>query len=271
MAQQRIHFIGGGQMAEAIIRALVGSGTVPAHLISAADVREERVRYLSETYRIQAAEEPKQALAEAELIVIAVRPQDDLAGVGGLIREFAGKDGVVVSIVAGVTIAKLESYVGSKRSVVRVIPNTLTDTGFGYSGVAFNEHAELAQVEAFLNGFGKVQVVDEAQLDVFTGYGVAGPNYVYYFIESLADAGVLAGLPREQAWRIALENVEGAVAMLRHTGLHPRQLLDINNSPGGVGIYALHELNRSDFAAGLQRSVLTAVRRTTELGKEVSQ
>lgn len=126
-------------------------------------------------------------------------------------------------------------------------------------------------MEAFLSGFGKVQVVDEALLDVFTGYGVAGPNYVYYFIESLADAGVLAGLPREQAWRIALENVEGAVAMLRHTGLHPRQLLDINNSPGGVGINALHELNRSDFAAGLQRSVLTAVRRTTELGKEVSR
>lgn len=182
MAQQRIHFIGGGQMAEAIIRALVGSGTVPAHLISAADVREERVRYLSETYRIQAAEEPKQALAEAELIVIAVRPQDDLAGVGGLIREFAGKDGVVVSIVAGVTIAKLESYVGSKRSVVRVIPNTLTDTGFGYSGVAFNEHAELAQVEAFLNGFGKVQVVDEAQLDVLPV--TAWPDRIMFIISS---------------------------------------------------------------------------------------
>ena len=109
--------------------------------------------------------------------------------------------------------------------------------------------------------------VEETLIDIFTGFGVVGPNYVYYFIESLADAGVLAGLPREQAWQVTLENLVGAVEMLKQTGKHPRQLLDINNSAGGVGINALHELNISDFAAGLQRSVLKAVQRTTELGK----
>ncbi len=269
MAAKRIHFIGGGQMAEAIIRAVISKGAYEAAQISVADVNEERSLYLKNTYGVRAAvsEAQEVLLAEAELIVIAVRPQDDLAAVGRLISAHAAGQAAVLSIVAGVSISRLGGYAGAERPIIRVIPNTLTDTGLGYSGAALNGFADKAQVDGFLNAFGKVLYLEEAQIDIFTGYGVAGPNYVYYFIESLADAGVLAGLPREQAWQVALENVEGAVAMLRHSGKHPRQLLDINNSPGGVGIHALYELNNSDFAAGLQRSVKAAVKRTTELGQ----
>lgn len=268
MAAKKIHFIGGGQMAEAIIRANISKGTNEAAQLSVADINEERITFLSETYGIEAAFSQAEALAKADLIILAVRPQDDLAGVGEAISQYAGSGTAVLSIVAGVTIQTLGGYVGGQeRPIIRVIPNTLTDTGLGYSGAALNVYARKEHVDDFLNGFGKVQYLEESLIDIFTGYGVAGPNYVYYFIESLADAGVLAGLPREQAWQVALENVAGAVAMLRHSGLHPRQLLDINNSPGGVGIHALYELNNSDFAAGLQRSVKAAVKRTTELGQ----
>ena len=130
------------------------------------------------------------------------------------------------------------------------LPNTLTDTGFGYSGVTLNAHASAAEIEPFLRGFGKVLYLPERLIDVFTGFGVAGPNYIYYFIETLTDAGVLAGLSRPQATEVVLENLLGAVKMLRQSQKHPRQLLDINNSPAGVGIHALYELNNSDFAAG---------------------
>lgn len=266
MTTERIHFIGAGQMAEAIIRAVIANGTVVADQISVQDIASEREQRLSDTYGLHVYEDVSEALAAAKLIVISVRPQDDLQQVGTQIRESAATDAIVLSVVAGVTIAALASYVGQRR-IVRVIPNTLTDTGYGYSGVALGDQVERSDVEAFLNGFGKVQWLDESLIDIFTGYGVAGVNYVYYFIESLADAGVLVGLPRQQAWEVALENLNGAVAMLRHSGLHPRQLLDINNSPGGVGIHALYELNNSDFAAGLQRSVQASVTRTTELGK----
>ncbi|PLR75186.1 pyrroline-5-carboxylate reductase [Bacillus sp. V3-13] len=266
MGTKRIHFIGGGQMAEAMIRAVVNNQTVAADEISVTDINESRVRLLSGSYGIQHQASLEPAVANADLIVIAVRPQDDLAGLGRTVRQFAAPDAAILSIVAGVTIEKLASYFGADRPIIRCIPNTLTDTGLGYSGAALNAYASKEQVDTFLNGFGKVQYLDESLIDIFTGFGVAGPNYVYYFIESLADAGVLAGLPREQAWEVALENVAGAVAMLKHSGLHPRQLLDINNSAGGVGINALYELNNSDFAAGLQRSVLKAVKRTTELG-----
>ena len=268
MTTKRIHFIGGGQMAEAIIRAIVNNGTFAAEQISVTDIQAKREQFLRETYGVIIPDTQETALAEADLIVIAVRPQDDLASLGKQIQEYAAADAAVVSIVAGVTIEKFASFLGSERPIVRVIPNTLTDTGLGYSGVALNDLATKEQVDEFLQGFGKVIYLDESLIDTFTGFGVCGPNYVYYFIESLADAGVLAGLTREQAWEVTLENLVGSVAMLRQTGLHPRQLLDINHSPAGVGIHALYELNNSDFAAGLQRSVLAAVKRTTELGGE---
>jgi pyrroline-5-carboxylate reductase len=266
LTTEYIHFIGGGQMAEAMIRALLRNKTIAANQLSVWDINESRNRYLNETYGIQTHEAQENAIVKADLIVIAVRPQDDLVGVGRLIQEYSSKDSAICSIVAGVTLEKLTSYIGGERSIIRVIPNTLTDTGLGYSGAALNTYASKDQVDDFLNGFGKVQYLNESLIDIFTGYGVAGPNYVYYFIESLTDAGVLAGLPREQAWQVALENMAGSVEMLRLSKLHPRQLLDINNSPGGVGMHALYELNNSDFAAGLQRSVLAAVKRTTELG-----
>ncbi|MGI8384099.1 pyrroline-5-carboxylate reductase [Robertmurraya sp. P23] len=261
-----IHFVGGGQMVEAIIRAILRNGALTKDQITVTDVSEERNTYLNTTYQVKASKELESSVQQANMIVIGVRPQDDLASIGEAIRKYSNKDTVIVSIIAGVTIKRLESFVGKERPIVRVIPNTLTDTGFGYSGVALNEQASIEQVDDFLTGFGKVMYIEERLIDIFTGFGVAGPNYVYYFIESFADAGVLAGLSREHAWKITLENIVGAVEMLKQTGKHPRQLLDINNSAGGVGINALHELNGSDFTAGLQRSVLKAVKRTTELG-----
>lgn len=266
MTTKQIHFIGGGQMSEAMIRAMLANKTVTADQVTVMDIIADRNTYLTETYHIAASQDQTVFLKEADLIVIGVRPQDDLAQVGEWIKQYSKPEAVVVSIVAGVTLEKFSNYLGSERAIVRVIPNTLTDTGLGYSGAALNAHATEEQVDFFLNGFGKVIYLAESLIDVFTGFGVAGPNYVYYFIESLADAGVLAGLPREQAWQVTLENLVGAVEMLKITGKHPRQLLDINNSPAGVGINALHELNGSDFAAGLQKSVLKAVKRTTELG-----
>ncbi|WP_151735183.1 pyrroline-5-carboxylate reductase [Paenibacillus tengchongensis] len=266
MTKQKIHFIGGGQMAEAMIRACLANGTMSADQVSVTDINEGRLQLLNSKYGVDTGSTQEQGLAAADLIVIAVRPQDDLAQLGQTVQQSASADAAIVSIVAGVTIAQLGGYFGAERAIIRVIPNTLTDTGYGYSGVTLNAHAMREQVESFLLGFGKVQYLEESYIDIFTGFGVAGPNYIYYFIESFTDAGVLAGLPREQAWQVALENMMGAVKMLQQTGLHPRQLLDINNSPGGVGMHGLYELNNSDFAAGLQRSVLAAVKRTTELG-----
>lgn len=261
----QIHFIGAGQMAEAIIRAALNNGKLARDQITLDDIDTARIAALQERYQLTSRLRGEEALAAADYIVMGVRPQDDIASVSARIRQHASPQATVISIIAGVTIATLTEQLGDARPIARVIPNTLTDTGYGYSGAVLNAHVEEAPLRAFLESFGKVMLVEERLLDIFTGYGVAGPNYVYYFIESLIDAGVLAGMPRAQATQIAYENLVGAVAMLNISGKHPRQLLDINNSPAGVGMNGLFALNNSDFAAGLQRSVLAAVKRTTEL------
>jgi len=260
----KIHFIGAGQMVEAIIRAGVNNGKLLADNITIEDIDPSRIARLTEKYAVTAST----SLSGARLVVIAVRPQDNLAAVAKSIVDRAPAQTVVVSIVAGVTLAHLDTLLSGRHPIARVIPNTLTDTGYGYSGVVLNDRVNAADIQDFVESFGKVLYLEERLLDIFTGFAIAGPNYIYYFIESLTDAGVLAGLPRSQATAVVLENLVGAVEMLKRSQLHPRQLLDINNSPAGVGMHGLYELNNSDFAAGLQRSVLAAVKRTTQLASE---
>lgn len=260
----QIHFIGAGQMVEAMIRATLQRTPAGTFTMTVEDIDPARVTTLQSRYQLPVLS-ADDALAQADYVVMGVRPQDDIAGVATRIQKTARPSATVVSIIAGVTLATLTALCGETRPIARVIPNTLTDTGYGYSGAVLNALVEQAPMQAYLESFGKVMFIEERLLDVFTGYGVAGPNYVYYFLESLIDAGVLAGLPRPQAKAVAYENLVGAVEMLKMSGLHPRQLMDINNSPAGVGMHGLYELNHSDFAAGLQRSVLAAVKRTTEL------
>ncbi|SQI93394.1 pyrroline-5-carboxylate reductase [Klebsiella oxytoca] len=188
----RIHFIGAGQMAEAIIRASLSHGALRADAISLEDIDSTRVEALRARYRLSG----DGGVNEASLLVLGIRPQDDLAGVANRVRAQLNGSTTVVSLIAGVTLEKLASLFGAATPIARAIPNTLTDTGFGYSGVTLNAHASAAEIEPFLRGFGKVLYLPERLIDIFTGFGVAGPNYIYYFIESLTDAGVLAGLPR---------------------------------------------------------------------------
>ncbi|MCA1956683.1 pyrroline-5-carboxylate reductase [Zymomonas sp.] len=266
-----IHFIGSGQMSEAMIRAIIKHKTASASDITAYDIRPEREKELHDNYGITAFAKAKkniETLPKADIVVIGVRPQDDLKAVTADIAKNAKEKALIVSIVAGVTLTQFEDLLGKERAIARIIPNTLTDTGLGYSGVVVNNQADKALTEKFVSGFGKCLFLEESLIDIFTGFGVCGPNYVYYFIEALVDAGVLAGLPRDIAWKTTMENLVGSVKMLEISGKHPRQLLDINNSPAGVGMNSLFALNQSDFTAGLQKSVLAAVKRTTELGQK---
>lgn len=260
-----ILFIGGGQMAEAILRVQLKNQLYQPAQIMVNDIDDARLHYLAQTYQITPVSDLAAVVAQADIIVLGVRPQDPWAAILQSLSLFKA-GATLISIIAGVTIAQLNVAINAPLTIIRTIPNTLTDTGFGYSGVVA-EKALSEAVNAFFSGFSKIELIAERLLDTFTGYGVAGPNYIYYFYESLVDAGVLAGLPRDVAKRLALENLKGAAAMLELSKKHPRELLDINNSPAGVGMHGLYELNNSDFAAGLQRSVLAAVKRTTELGQ----
>ncbi|MCO7125338.1 pyrroline-5-carboxylate reductase [Sporolactobacillus shoreicorticis] len=263
-----LYAIGGGQMVEAIIRAALKNQAISADTTKVVDISPERVRYLKDTYHVTADTEfQTEALVNADIILLGVRPQDKWAELARQIGA-SGQKKPLISIIAGVTIKQLQDALeAADYPIVRIIPNTLTDTGFGVTGAALNATANQEDADEFLKSFGKVDYIPEEQIDIYTGYAVCGPNYIYNFYLALTNAGVLGGLSRAQANQIALENLQGAAKMLEITGKHPYELLDINNSAGGVGITAQHELDASDFAAGVQNAVLAAIKRTTELGK----
>lgn len=263
----KIYAFGGGQMVEAMLRAALKKKVITAAETGITDISTTRVDYLTAQYHFNVSQEPDwSAVQAADLVILGVRPQDNWQEImKELVAHHYQKD--VLSIVAGVTVNQLSSS-DDLFAITRIIPNTLTDIAMGYSGVVKNDRANQAVIEEFLNSFGKVDYIDESLLDVFTGYGVAGPNYIYNFLISFTNAGVLAGMPREQANKLALENLKAAAVFVEQSGKHPAELLDINNSAGGVGITAQHELDQSSFAAGIENAVLAAVKRTKELGKE---
>lgn len=263
----KVYAFGGGQMVEAMLRAALKKGLIDADETGVVDISADRVDYLNKTYHLHAQQQADwTAIKQADLVILGVRPQDDWQQITKeLVAHHYDKD--VLSIIAGVTVAQLTSQ-KDQFAVTRIIPNTLTDVALGYSGVVKNDRAKQAVIEAFLTSFGKIDYIDESLLDVFTGYGVAGPNYIYNFLIAFTNAGVLAGMPRQQANKLALENLKAAAAFVEQSGKHPAELLDINNSAGGVGIYAQHELDQSSFAAGIQNAVVAAVKRTKELGKQ---
>ena len=148
----KVHFIGAGQMAEAIIRASLSNGTLRADAISLEDIDSARIEALHSRYRLSG----DGSLSEASLLVLGIRPQDDLAAVASRGRAQLNGSTTGVALIAGVTLETLASLFGEATPIVRTIPNTLTDTGFGYSGVTLNAHASAAEIEPFLRGFGKV-------------------------------------------------------------------------------------------------------------------
>lgn len=261
-----LYFIGGGNMVTAIIEAVRRKqDSYAVDSLYVEEVSQERLDYLHQAFDVQAADST--STPKADIVVIGVRPQDDVAGVVRSVSErFDPAHTTVISIVAGYTIAQIEQNLGDGFKLARIIPNTLTTTDYGFSGVALNGHATAEDIEDFLRTFGKPLYVQERLIDVITGF--YPPNLVYHFIDAYVDAGVLAGLPRDIAKAIALDTLIGGTEFLKQKDVLPQVLLNINNSPGGVGITQAYTLNKNGFAAAIQSAVLAAVERTTALGSE---
>jgi pyrroline-5-carboxylate reductase len=261
-----LYFIGGGNMVTAIIEAVRDkSESYPVDALYVQEISQARIEDLTQRFGVLAAD--PSSTPDADIVIIGIRPQDDLKTVlESVSQRFSPERTTVISIVAGYTIEQLEEHLGHDFRLARIIPNTLTTTGYGYSGVVLNDQASENDIDAFLRTFGKPLYVEERLIDVITGF--YPPNLVYHFIDAYVDAGVLAGLPRDIAKAIALDTLIGGTEFLKQKDVLPQVLLNINNSPGGVGITQAYTLNSTGFAASVQSAVLAAVNRTTALGKE---
>jgi pyrroline-5-carboxylate reductase len=205
----------------------------------------------------------------ADIVILAVKPQI----VDSVAREIAKKLGakkLLVSVAAGVPLARIEAGLAQGARVVRVMPNIACVVGAGAAGYAGGAHATAADLEkvgAILNSFGVGMAVEEKYLDAVTGLSGSGPAYVYLFMEALADGGVQVGLARDVALKLAVQTVYGAAKMALEANKHLGELKDEVTSPGGTTIAGLYAMEQKGFHGTVMEAVVSATRRSQELGK----
>jgi pyrroline-5-carboxylate reductase len=260
--------IGVGNMGEALLRGLLQQGIVPAAAIVGVEKHTLRAKEIAERYGIRTTYSVAEGCAGADMIVLAVKPQDADPVLDELSPGAAGK--ILVSVCAGVTLSRLSSRLPEDTAVVRVMPNAPALIGCGasvyFAGPRVDDEAR-AVVEAVLGAVGEVHRVEkEALLDAVTGLSGSGPAYAYVFLEALADAGVLMGLSRDLSRALACQTLLGAARMARESGLHTAELKDRVASPGGTTIAGLRELERTGFRGALFEAVRAATLRSRELG-----
>lgn len=264
----KIGFIGAGNMAEALVKSIIGSGLCEPAGILASDVNTDRGRYLAEMYNINFLEDNKDLVKKADYIIYAVKP----FLMGQVLAEVSpvAKEGQVhVSIAAGVSLDFIEGYFVKETPVVRVMPNTPCLVGAGASAYALGKSIspEVEKtIREILDCTGVSVKVPEHLMNSVTGLSGSGPAYVFLIIEALADAGVRAGLPRDTSLLLAAQTLLGSAEMVLRTGEHPAKLKDMVTTPGGTTIAALQVLEQGKLRAVLMDAVMASAERAAELG-----
>jgi pyrroline-5-carboxylate reductase len=265
---QQIGFIGCGKMAQAMIAGLIKSRVVAPSQIKASAFTTSTLQRVENTYSIQVTQSNIEVAKFSNLLVLAVKPELHSA----IIEEIKGSvadSAVIITVAAGVSLSYLENTFDRNIKAVRSMPNTPSLVGEGMSAIAVNSsvtEADLENVETLFRSFGKVEVIEEALMDSIPAISGSSPAYVYMFIEALADGGVMQGIPRAKAYKLAAQAILGAAKMVLETDKHPGELKDQVCTPGGATIKAVAELEEK----GLRAAVLSAMNACTDRIKELS-
>ena len=268
-AGAQVAVLGGGVMGETLLAALLASGW-SSQQVEVTEQSVARADDLAGRYAVRTGASNANAAARADVVLIAVKPQV----VGSVLDEIAPalRGGtVVVSVAAGLPLSFYERRLPTGTPVVRVMPNTPAVVGKGASAIAPGSAASeghLVLVEKILSTTGLVVRVAEKDLDAVTAISGSGPAYAFYLIDAMAEAGVLLGLPRDLATRLAVATVEGSAALAAQSGDHPVVLRERVSSPGGTTVAAVRELDAHGVRAGVVAAAQAAADRSRELGSQ---
>lgn len=269
MLEKKIGFIGCGNMSKAIISGLIKSGQIAPANIWVFDRKTQTNQAMAEQWGITPADSAEALAREVDILFGAVKPNAILKA----LKDIAGqlkKEALVVSIAAGITLDSLASVLGHDRKIIRAMPNTPSLVNEGMTSVTPNvlvEQTELDEVVAIFASFGKAAIVSEYLIHSVVGVSGSAPAYVFMFIEAMADAAVLGGMPRAQAYQFAAQAVKGSAQMVLETGKHPGELKDMVCSPGGTTIEAVKVLEDKGFRA----AVIEAMQRCMEKSEALSK
>jgi len=263
-----VALLGGGRMGEALAVGLLEGGWEPESL-AVAEVDAERRHVLEARLPgVRVAPSPAWVAADAEVLVVAVKPGDAIEALAGC-AEVLPEGALVLSIAAGVTLAALEATAPG-RPVVRAMPNTGALVGRGAAAIAAGSRAtalDLEVCERILGAVGIVVRVPEAQLDAVTGLSGSGPAYVFLVAEAMIEAGVLVGLPRDTSEQLVRQTLLGAATLLADGGATPESLRAAVTSPGGTTAAGLAVLEAHGVRAAFLEAIDVATRRSNELGR----
>ena len=262
----RLTIFGGGNMGAALVGGLVASGwATPAELAVVEPIAARRQQLVADLSGVAIAADPP---ARTDGAVVAVKPADVAAAAGAAGRAGASR---VLSIAAGVPTAAIEAALGTDAAVVRAMPNTPALVRAGAAAIAPGRRAgpdDLDWAAGILGAVGTVVRVPEHLLDAVTGLSGSGPAYLFLVVESLVEAGVLAGLPRDVSTELTTQLLVGTAALLAGSGQTPEQLRAAVTSPGGTTAAGLRALERAGTRSAFLDAVVAATERSRELGAE---
>jgi len=262
-----IAVLGAGKIGEALLSGLLHGGRSASDLLFT-ERHPERAAELTEQYGI-ASVEVAEAAKRADVLVVAVKPQD-IDPVLDELAPLVDKDSLVVSVCAGLPTSLYERRLPAGVPVVRVMPNTPMVVNEAMSAVSPGTHAtpeHVALVKELLSTVGQVVEVPEKQQDAVTALSGSGPAYFFFLVEAMIDAGILLGLPRAVAEKLIIQSAVGAAKMLAETDEHPVILREAVTSPAGTTINAIRELEKHGVRAALLAAIEAARDRSVELGK----
>ncbi len=263
----QVGFIGCGNMAKAIIGGLVGKAGLEASSIAASDANRNASEQARERFGISVEETNVSLVKNSEIVFLAVKPQF-LEAVTEEIRGLFTEEQLVISIAPGKTLPWLADHLGETVKLVRTMPNTPALVGEGITGVCRNplvSDAEYDRALTLLQSFGIAEDVPERLMDAVVSVSGSSPAYTFLFIEAMADAAVLDGMPRDKAYRFAAQAVLGSARMVLESGKHPGELKDMVCSPGGTTIEAVRVLEEKGFRS----AVIEAMQACTKKAKSL--
>lgn len=265
----KIAFIGGGNMGEAMLAAVLARALTQPESISVSDVSHKRLEHLKKQYSVTVTPDNPEAISDKDIIILAVKPQN-LAEVMAELKDNLNPAQLILSIIAGAKISTI--FLGlTHNAVVRAMPNAPARVGEGMSVWTATSDVTDQQkqaAKAILGAMGReLYVDDEAYLNMATAISGSGPAYFFLMVEALVDAAIEIGLPREMAQELVLQTMLGSGKFIRQSGASPAELRRKVTSPGGTTAAALAQFEKGGFGGLVRRAVKAAYERAKELGK----
>ncbi len=267
LADKKLAVLGAGKLGGILLRAYLRQGLFSAKRVSATVKHGEKAAALKKELGVSVTTENRTAVQGADIVLLGVKPQVVSEVLKEIAPELTEKT-LVISVAASVPTNYIEQHLGGKVPVVRVMPNTPATVGCGMTGICRGAHAgeeHLEMARAMFDAVGRTVVVDEKNMDAVTGLSASGPAFAYIILESLAEAGVKVGLPRDVATLLAAQTMKGAASVVLETGDHPALLKDAVTTPAGCTIDGILELEEGKLRVTLIKAVVKATSRAGEL------